>query len=164
MDNNVEYLLSRIDTLEKENTSLRQLRYLSDEESITLSHRLIEKGYIIQETISSVNSSIKLHIHGISCEVPHPDFKKWKTHMNRLSKRMSHQKKIIDKKHPDISRKYRSNCYTKLDYEKFGDDVISKYFTEYPLAKWDIDTSKLNRILEALKNEANGINIICTTQ
>jgi hypothetical protein len=73
--------------------------------------------------------------------------------MNRLSRRLSSQKKKIDNKYPDISRKYRSNSYTDWDYDRFGDDVIRKYFSEHPLATWGIDLSWRLKLEKAINSE-----------
>lgn len=51
---------------------------------------------------------------------------------------MSNCKKRLDGKRPDFRPENRTNVYYEDDYTRFGDDIITSYFEQYPFDSWNV--------------------------
>jgi len=130
----------RIKELEEKQKELEEKRFLSNVPHIRITDRLINHHYFMSRAdYNYIYSTREIEYQGRIFKIRHPDFNRFKGFLLRLSKKISKEMKEQGAKLSNITRKNRTNLYTREMYENYIDDIIDEYITLYPLESLDID-------------------------
>lgn len=125
--------------LEERITKLEKKQFVSyGKDSITVSQRVIELGYITQNRYDELMRSTYMTIKGEEMEVRNVKGKHLFKELGKIAKCISTQYKKIKGRAPNINHKRKNNEYLLNDYLLFGDDVIREYFDKHPIETWGI--------------------------
>lgn len=138
----------RIRQLEDEVQQLRDrmsnTQYIVDDDDqdyMKVSERIVYLNKVSQEARQSILTINTHTFNGRSCEIQHPDRKRFIKHLMNISKKLSRAKRNIDGVFPTIRRSDRCNVYTEDDYQRFGDTIIIAYCEDHPFNTWGIDAT-----------------------
>lgn len=125
--------------LEERITKLERKQFVSyGKDSIPVSQRIIELGFITQKRYDELMRSTYMTINGERMELRNVKGKLVFKKLGEISKCISTQYKKIKGRPASINRKLKSNEYLLNDYLLFGDDVIREYFNRHPIDSWGI--------------------------
>ena len=143
LESTLEEKVNEIQNLKKRRVLIEKPR--KDNKHITISERILSLEYMTGRQLDYIHENKIIHIDGHDCKVINPSFKNFNMHYLRLSGRLSRAYQKAYNKKPDIEKIYRRNNYTREFFKNIGDEVIKKYFIEFPLQDWGIDWGWGNR-------------------